>query len=68
MVEFASVPKGRKSLKDEEAAKIRLCGGGDQQYEDDEAMAVVGEAPAELVASVATRPREAANVLVRPRP
>jgi anaerobic magnesium-protoporphyrin IX monomethyl ester cyclase len=68
VVEFASVPKGRKSLKDEEAAKIRLCGGGDQQYEDDEAMAVVGEAPAELVASVATRPREAANVLVRPRP
>jgi len=59
VVEFASRPRGRKSLKDEEAAKVRLCGGGSEQWEeDDTALALAEEsvvaAPDETVASATT--------------
>jgi anaerobic magnesium-protoporphyrin IX monomethyl ester cyclase len=72
VVEFASRPRGRKSLKDEEAAKVRLCGGGSEQWEeDDTALALAEEsvvaAPDETVASGTTRQRSnAASVVSRP--
>jgi anaerobic magnesium-protoporphyrin IX monomethyl ester cyclase len=56
IVEFASVPKGRKSLKDGEAASVKRCGGGEPLDAD---LAVLAEDS--VAASVRPAPGAAAR-------